>query len=156
MMRSTPQNGQFSMTGRKHVQALLPDNLVSECGECAVTGDERQVLKVALGCQHSVEWVAVIGNIAAGPEGVQVGHGQVLKVVELDEFVEPGYRLPADREFAEAMLRGDFPRVRRAGHNEVSLVANQHSGVGRELRIIRPPPEQGVGVQQISHLASHA
>ena len=98
----------------------------------------------------------MIGGIAAGPEGVQVGYGQVLKVVELDEFVESGYRLPGDREFAEAVLRGDFPRARRAGHNEVSLVANQLPGVGRELRIIRPPPEQGMGVQQISHGASHA
>jgi len=144
------------MVGRKHVQALLPDNLVSECGECAVAGDERQILKGTLGCQHAVEWVAVIGGIAAGPEGVQVGYGQVLKAVEINEFVEPGYRLPGDREFAEAVLRGDFQRARRAGQNEVSLVADQLSGVGRELRIIRPPPEQGVGVQQISHRASHA
>ena len=90
------------------------------------------------------------------PEGVQVGYGQVLKAVELDEFVEPGHRLPGDREFAEAVLRGDSPRARRAGHNDVSLVANQLPGMGRELRIIRPPPEQGVGVQQISHRASHA
>jgi hypothetical protein len=141
MMRSTPKNSRFSTVSRKHVQSLLPDNLVSECGERAVTGDERQVLKGALGCQHSVEWVTVIGGIAAGPEGVQVGYGQVFKVVEPDEFVETGYRLPADQEFAEAVLGCDFPRTRRAGQNVVSLVADQIPGVGRQMRIIRPPPE---------------
>ena len=127
-----------------------------ECLERGVASDQHSGFEVALRGQHAVEGITVFNWVAASLKRMQVGYWRVFKSIQFDKFIEAWHDRGRNFKLAEAMLRGDFPRARRAGQNEVSLVANQFPGVGRELRIIRPPPEQGVGVQQISHRASHA
>ena len=135
----------------------LPGNWFPNASKRPVAGEQRHVLKGALGCKHAVEWVAVIDGVAAGPEGVQVGYRQMFKAIEFNEFVETGL-LPARRS---RVFRGGaswrFPtRLAALIENGIPLIANQALGMGGELWIVRPPPEQGMGVQQISHGASHA
>jgi len=125
----------------------LPGDWVAECHKRPVACEQRDVLKGTLGGKHAVKRVAMIYGVTAGADCMQVDYRQMFEAIEFNEFVETAYCLPGDREFSEAVLRGNFPRTRYADENRVPFIINQALGIRGELWVVRPPPEQGMGVQ---------
>ena len=102
-------------------------------------------------CKHSVEWVAMFDVESSSLNSVIVCDGEVTETVGNDEFVELAQRVFCTRQFSDAMFGRDFPCACGADEHSVGLICDGCRSPLGQARIVLPPPQQRVGVEQEAH-----
>ncbi|CAI08337.1 hypothetical protein ebA3897 [Aromatoleum aromaticum EbN1] len=80
----------------------------------------------------------------------------MLESVGRNQFVETADRVGRFVQLAEAMFGSDFPCARCADEDRVRVVRDRLACNRRQSRVVGEPPQQSVGIEQISHRPSHA
>ena len=67
------------------------------------------------------------------------------------ELAEGAMRFRHAAKLAQTLLGAHFPRTGGADQDLVGFVGDRRARRGAELRVVCPPPQQGMGVDQEAH-----
>ena len=93
----------------------------------------------------------MFGVETARLDGMIVCDGEVTESVCCDEFVELAQRVFNARQFSNAVFGRYFSYACIADKHSVGFVSNGCCGPFGQARIVLPPPQQCVNVEQEAH-----
>jgi hypothetical protein len=77
--------------------------------------------------------------------------GRLDKAIGQDELAEGAMRFRHAAKLAQTLLGAHFPRTGDADQDLVGFVGDRRARRGAELRVVCPPPQQDMGVNQEVH-----
>jgi hypothetical protein len=72
---------------------------------------QRYAFQFRLGCEHTVEGIAMIHRVAAGADALEIVHGEMNEAVRRHQFLEAPQDLAANGEFSESIFNVKEPEV---------------------------------------------
>lgn len=121
--------------------------------ENASVADDAHVLELRLRNEHAIEWIPMIARKAAGALCVQHRDVQRDKALTADAAEHVGRDVLRAWELAQSRLGRDFPGGGGAHQHRVRVASDQAARFDRQPAITVEPPQEGVRVEQQTHVS---